>query len=159
METKTQDRQIALFGSGEALAIPAMVQTVLNAKTALMKAAVFFAIAANLTEAQSKGKKLAELKKLVTKEKAKAILDTFNAAKGAFHVWSHKVAALAAADGTMRHNVRVVKGAQGNVIGINTKSRFVKNDPMLTAAHSEIAVLKLQIAEMRAAMQPVIAAQ
>jgi hypothetical protein len=138
--------ELAIVGS-----IPADVQTILKPNNSVMKATTFLAAHGGLTPAQVKGKKLKEIKELVGKDKSKTILATYNAAKGAFYVWSSKVNALIAADPTLRKEVRVMVGAKGGVIGFNTKARFT-SDAGSNALASENASLRAELAAMRQLM-------
>jgi hypothetical protein len=99
-----------------------------------------------------KGIKGDALKQLVGVEKLKTLRATFNATKGAFHVWSAKVDALTAGDPSMRKSTTINMGKSG-AIGVTVRKRFV-NDPAVNAVSLELAAAKARIAELEAAAVP-----
>ncbi len=127
--------------------IPSEVSAILKPNGVPMKATQFLAAKGGVKLV--KGMKLKELKELVGKDKAKTILAEFNANKGAFHVWSSKVAALAVNDPSQRKETRVVINDKGVMLGTNIKTRFVK-DATTTAAVTALNAANAKIAELEA---------
>lgn len=149
MGNNTESRALAIVGN-ESITIPTDVAPILGKNNALIKAKNFIALEGGLTVEAVKGMKLSEVKEKVGKDKAKLSLAKYNTHKAAFHVWSSKVNALAAADPSLRKSVKVVVGTKGNVIGIDTKARFMADTAETSALVSLVAELRAELAAARA---------
>ena len=94
--------------------------------------------------------KLTDLKKHLKDAKVEVgvQIKAYNKAKVLRHKFSRFVAAQCIADATMNHDVTFNFGAKGNWIGVNTRSRFLKNtDSVVETLQEKIAELEQKLAE------------
>lgn len=103
-----------------------------------------------------KGEKMPALKERIGKDKAKALLATYNAGKVRFGVWSAQVDSLSAGDASMSKAVKVRFNAKGDCIGLDTRKRFVAQSSEAQVLAAENTMLKARLAAIEAAQ---IAAQ
>ncbi|MEO7099070.1 MAG: hypothetical protein ABI162_06890 [Luteolibacter sp.] len=110
----------------------------------------FVAAKHGLSLASVKGKTFKEIKEIVGDTKAvKEWSSEYDVKRQQFYSASKQIDALSAADPNMRSEVRLALGKDGNVIGFNKKSRFVKLATGSKALADENATLRAELAAIK----------